>query len=72
MSLRRGHENCEDAVVKRKREIVPGLIVGGMELSEIEGANRMGSTFGAMALSGVKAAEEALRVYDDRKRQNTI
>lgn len=27
-------------------------------------------TFGAMALSGVKAAEEALRVFDERKRQN--
>lgn len=27
-------------------------------------------TFGAMALSGVKAAEEALKVFDERKRQN--
>lgn len=29
-----------------------------------------GPTFGAMALSGVKAAEEALRVFDIRKAQN--
>ena len=61
---------AEDAIVKNTREIVPGLIVGGMELSEVDGANRMGPTFGAMALSGVKAAEEALRVFDLRKKQN--
>jgi len=61
---------AEDAIVKRTREVVPGLIVGGMELSEVDGANRMGPTFGAMALSGVKAAEEALKVFDERKRQN--
>ncbi len=34
---------AEDAIVKNTREIVPGLIVGGMELSEIDGANRMGN-----------------------------
>lgn len=62
--------NAEDAIVKRTREVVPGLIVGGMELSEVDGANRMGPTFGAMALSGVKAAEEALRVFDERKAEN--
>ena len=61
---------AEDAIVKRTREIVPGLIVGGMELSEVDGANRMGPTFGAMALSGVKAAEEALRVFEQRKLEN--
>ncbi|KAH7027197.1 LOW QUALITY PROTEIN: thiazole biosynthetic enzyme [Microdochium trichocladiopsis] len=63
---------AEDAIVKGTREIVPGLIVGGMELSEVDGANRMGPTFGAMALSGVKAAEEALRVFELRKNQNAI
>ncbi|KAK1766527.1 Thi4 family-domain-containing protein [Phialemonium atrogriseum] len=63
-------QTAEDAIVKNTREIVPGLIVGGMELSEIDGANRMGPTFGAMALSGVKAAEEALKVFELRKSQN--
>jgi len=62
--------SAEDDIVKNTREIVPGLIVGGMELSELDGANRMGPTFGAMALSGVKAAEEVLKVFDERKRQN--
>lgn len=61
---------AEDAIVKRTREVVPGLVVGGMELSEIDGANRMGPTFGAMALSGVKAAESVLEVFDLRKKQN--
>lgn len=65
-------QRAEDAIVKNTREIVPGLIVGGMELSEIDGANRMGPTFGAMALSGVKAAEEAIRVFDLRKKQNDV
>ncbi|KAL6860747.1 thiamine metabolism- protein [Amphichorda felina] len=63
---------AEDAIVKNTREVVPGLIVGGMELSEVDGANRMGPTFGAMALSGVKAAEEALKVFDLRKKQNAV
>ncbi|OJD35889.1 thiazole biosynthetic enzyme [Diplodia corticola] len=61
---------AEDAIVKRTREVAPGLVVGGMELSEVDGANRMGPTFGAMALSGVKAAEEVLRVFDERKAEN--
>jgi thiamine thiazole synthase len=63
---------AEDAIVKGTREIVPGLIVGGMELSEVDGANRMGPTFGAMALSGLKAAEEALNIFDTRKKQNDL
>jgi len=63
-------QRAEDAIVKGTREVVRGLIVGGMELSEVDGANRMGPTFGAMALSGVKAAEEALKVFEERKREN--
>ena len=58
---------AEDAIVKNTREIVPGLIMGGMELSEMDGANRMGPTFAAMCMSGVKAAEEALKVFETRK-----
>lgn len=61
---------AEDAIVKRTREVVPGLIVGGMELSEVDGANRMGPTFGAMIYSGCHAAEVALNVFEERKREN--
>lgn len=57
-------QRAEDAIVKRTREVVGGLVVGGMELSEVDGANRMGPTFGAMVLSGVKAAKEALAVVE--------
>lgn len=60
---------AEDAIVKNTREVTKGLIIGGMELSEIDGFNRMGPTFGAMVLSGVKAAEEALKVFEERKRE---
>lgn len=61
--------SAEDAIVRNTREVTKGLIIGGMELSEIDGFNRMGPTFGAMVLSGVKAAEEALKVFDERQRE---
>jgi thiamine thiazole synthase len=35
-----------------------------MELSEHDGSNRMGPTFGAMIASGIKAAKEAMSVLD--------
>lgn len=62
---------AEDAIVKNTREVFPGLVVAGMELSECDSANRMGPTFGAMVLSGVKAAEEALNVYELRAKQDS-
>ncbi|CAI9295213.1 unnamed protein product [Lactuca saligna] len=52
---------AEDAIVKLTREIVPGMIVTGMEVAEIDGSPRMGPTFGAMMISGQKAAHLALR-----------
>ncbi|EMG50374.1 THI4 Thiamine thiazole synthase [Candida maltosa Xu316] len=61
---------AEDAIVKGSREVYPGLVFAGMELAEIDGSNRMGPTFGAMVLSGVKAAQETLNIYDYRKEQN--
>lgn len=61
---------AEDAIVKGTREVAPGLVIAGMELAEVDGSNRMGPTFGAMALSGVKAAESVLNVFELRKKQN--
>ena len=52
---------AEDAIVKLTREIVPGMIVTGMEVAEIDGSPRMGPTFGAMMISGQKAAHLALK-----------
>lgn len=51
---------AEDAIVHGTKEIVPGMIVCGMEVAELEGAPRMGPTFGAMMISGQKAAHLAL------------
>ncbi|PSC68848.1 thiazole biosynthetic enzyme [Micractinium conductrix] len=51
---------AEDAVVDRSREVVPGMITCGMETAELESSPRMGPTFGAMFISGQKAAHVAL------------
>ncbi|KAH0832109.1 Thi4 family-domain-containing protein [Lanmaoa asiatica] len=55
---------AEPAIVNGTREVTPGLIMTGMELSEHDGSNRMGPTFGAMMASGIKAAKEAIKILD--------
>jgi thiamine thiazole synthase len=49
----------EDAVVNNTREIVPGMVLAGMEVAEAYGCPRMGPTFGGMLLSGEKAGKIA-------------
>ncbi|CAO1612564.1 unnamed protein product [Parajaminaea phylloscopi] len=54
----------EGLIVNNTRELFPGFVTGGMELSEADGHPRMGASFGGMLGSGIKAAKIAARVYD--------
>jgi thiamine thiazole synthase len=56
---------AEDGVVSGTSEVVPGMIFCGMEVAEITGAPRMGPTFGAMLISGQKAAALAIEAVDN-------
>lgn len=51
---------AEDAIVKGTKEVVPGMILCGMEVAELAGSPRMGPTFGAMYISGLAGAHIAL------------
>ncbi|EKX47419.1 putative THI4, thiamine [Guillardia theta CCMP2712] len=63
--------SAEDKIVNNTREVVPGMILTGMELAEVDGSPRMGPTFGAMFVSGQRAAHLALAALRKKQEEET-
>ena len=53
-------DRSEDDVVRHTGIVHPGLLAIGMSVSSVYGLTRMGPSFGAMLLSGIRGAEIVL------------
>ncbi len=53
-------DRSEDDVVRNTGIVHPGLLAIGMSVSSVHGLTRMGPSFGAMLLSGIRGAELAM------------